>query len=55
LNLGFGVASQAAYTLFDLTADVSSRARYAVFIHGRGPPVMAGAAWSAPLFVRQAT
>ena len=55
LNLGFGVASQAAYTLFDLTADVSSRARYAVIIHSCDPLIMAGAAWSAPLFVSQAT
>src|SRR6476469_4995507 len=41
LNLGFGIASQAAYTLFDLTADVSSRARYAVIIHSCDPLIMA--------------
>ena len=55
LNLGFGIASQAAYTLFDLTADVSSRARYAVIIHSCDPLIMAGAAWSALLFFIQAT
>jgi hypothetical protein len=55
LNLVFGVASRAAYTLFDLTADVSSRARYAVIIHSCDLLIMAGAAWSALLFVSQAT
>ena len=55
LNLRFWIASQPAHTLFDLTADVSSRARYAVFIHSCGPPIVAGAACSAPLLVSQAT
>ena len=37
LYLRSGVARQAAYTLFDLAADVSGCARYAVFIHGSDP------------------
>ena len=56
LNLGSGVPCQAAYTLFNLAADISRCAGYAVSIHGSGPfSVMAGAAYSAPLFVSHAT
>ena len=55
LNLRSGVPCQAAYTLLNLAADVSSCAGYAVFIHGSILPVMAGAACSAPLFVSHAT
>src|SRR6478672_3422849 len=55
LNLRSGVPCQAAYTLLNLAADVSSCAGYAVFIHGSILPVLAGAACSAPLFVSHAT
>jgi hypothetical protein len=55
LYLRSGVACQAAHSLFDLAADVSGRARYAVFIHGSDPSVMAHAACFAPLLVSHAT
>src|SRR5580700_7726490 len=37
LYLCFGVPHQAAYTFFDLAADVSGCAGYSVFIHGSDP------------------
>jgi hypothetical protein len=37
LYLRSGVACQASHALFDLAADVSGCARYAVFIHGTDP------------------
>ena len=54
-KLGTGVPCQAAYTLFNLAADISRCAGYAVFIHGSGPSRHGRRSYSAPLFVSHAT